>query len=118
MNPRQKVLFSQLQLAGLGIAIALVAWISDTDIFYYVGAAIFLFGFIRFILLKWLTDQNPMEDVQTGEPASLDAYLVSEEKPAADAPSLDASSETMTDGAADPQKKTQADANGSACKQD
>lgn len=72
MNPRQKVLFSQLQIAGLGIVVAIFAWLTDTPVFYYIGAGIFLFGFVRFCMFRILTDHDSMEDSSLSAMTSLD----------------------------------------------
>ncbi len=54
MNDYQKVLFSQLQIAGLGIVVIIMGLLKSDSlkIFIPIGACIFLFGLIRFLFLR------------------------------------------------------------------
>lgn len=54
MNNYQKALFTQLQVAGLGIVVMAMGILryDSLKIFIFVGAGIFLFGLIRFLTLK------------------------------------------------------------------
>ncbi len=53
MNEYQKVLFTQLQIAGLGIVVIIMGLLryDALKIFIPIGAGIFLFGLIRFLIL-------------------------------------------------------------------
>lgn len=52
MHPGQRVLFVQLQLAGLGLIIAAFGYFQDVPALCGVGAFVFLYGTVRFFLLK------------------------------------------------------------------
>lgn len=57
MNDRQKVLFYQLQMAGLGLVVFIMAFVLEVPVFYLIGGGIFLFGLIRFFALRKMIDQ-------------------------------------------------------------
>lgn len=56
-----KVLFRQLQLAGLGIVIGVVGLLADRKPIFYVGLGVLVFGIIRFFVIKKFID-NLHED--------------------------------------------------------
>ncbi|EOS60237.1 hypothetical protein C815_01617 [Firmicutes bacterium M10-2] len=56
MNDEIKVLFRQLQLAGLGIVIGAVGLIADRKPIFYIGLGVLVFGIIRFFMIKKFID--------------------------------------------------------------
>lgn len=63
MSPKQKVLFTQLQIAGAGLVIVIMAWILDAPVFYIVGGFVILLGLVRLILLNHLLGKEEDENV-------------------------------------------------------
>lgn len=63
MNQKQRALFSQLQLCGLGIVLIVFGWIMDLPPAMYTGAGLLVYGVIRFMLLKKMTHNHP-DDLQ------------------------------------------------------
>ena len=54
MNDQQKALFKQLQLAGLGIVIAIFGFLVDHLALMIIGIGVFIFGILRTIVIKKL----------------------------------------------------------------
>ncbi|WP_300920301.1 hypothetical protein [uncultured Dubosiella sp.] len=52
MSDEMKVLFRQLQLAGLGIVIGIVGLFADRREIFFIGIGVLVFGIIRFLILK------------------------------------------------------------------
>lgn len=52
MSDEMKVLFRQLQLAGLGIVIGIVGLFADRREIFFIGTGVLVFGIIRFLILK------------------------------------------------------------------
>lgn len=61
MSDKQKVLFKQLQLSGLGLVICAMGMFKQNQPFIIVGACLFVYGIIRYFVIKKLT-QNLEED--------------------------------------------------------
>lgn len=57
MSDRQKGLFRQLQLAGLGLVLAVVSLFIKEDALFWIGLGIFVFGLLRFMLIRKLIDK-------------------------------------------------------------
>ena len=57
MNDKQKALFKQIQLAGLGIVIAVFGFFVNHTALMIIGAGVFIFGIARTILIKKLIDE-------------------------------------------------------------
>lgn len=57
MNDKQKVLFKQIQLSGLGIVIGFFGFFVEHKALMIIGACIVVFGIIRTILIKRLVDK-------------------------------------------------------------
>ena len=57
MNDQQKVLFKQLQLAGLGIVIGVFGFFAKHQALMIIGACVFVFGIVRMVVLKKFIDQ-------------------------------------------------------------
>ncbi|WP_305151737.1 hypothetical protein [uncultured Dubosiella sp.] len=63
MNDEMKVLFRQLQLAGLGIVIGAVGLLADRMPIFYIGIGVLLLGIARFVMLKkYIRDLNEKKD--------------------------------------------------------
>lgn len=75
MNPKQRVLFSQLQLAGLGIVVIIMAAILSVDVLYWIGGAILIVGVIRFILFRTLLKDTDGSDEDLDEVDLQGGYL-------------------------------------------
>lgn len=67
MSPKQKVLFTQLQIAGAGLVIVIMAWILDAPVFYIVGGFVILLGLVRLILLNHLLGKEEDENVSESD---------------------------------------------------
>lgn len=52
MNDHQKVLFKQLQLAGLGLVIGFFGLLASNQAVFWIGIGVFVLGIIRFLILK------------------------------------------------------------------
>lgn len=57
MNDKQKVLFKQLQLAGLGVVIGVFGFFAKHKALMIIGVCVLLFGIVRAIVLKKFIDQ-------------------------------------------------------------
>lgn len=57
MDDKQKVLFKQIQLSGLGIVIGVFGYFADHKALMIIGACLLVFGIIRTILIKRLVDK-------------------------------------------------------------
>ena len=57
MTDQQKVLFKQLQLAGLGIVIGIFGMFAKHKALMIIGAGVFVFGIVRAIVLKKIIKQ-------------------------------------------------------------
>lgn len=57
MTDKQKVLFKQIQLAGLGIVVGFFGFFVEHKALMIIGACIFAFGIIRTIVIKKLVDK-------------------------------------------------------------
>ena len=57
MTDQQKVLFKQLQLAGLGVVIGVFGFFARHKALMIIGACVLLFGIVRAIVLKKFIDQ-------------------------------------------------------------
>ena len=57
MNDKQKVLFKQLQLAGLGVVIGVFGFFAKHTALMIIGTCVLLFGIVRAIVLKKFIDQ-------------------------------------------------------------
>lgn len=62
MNDKQKALFKQIQLAGLGIVIAVFGFFVNLTALMIIGAGVFIFGIARTILIKKLIDELEEDD--------------------------------------------------------
>lgn len=62
MDPKTRLLLSQLQLTGLGIIVGVIGWMYDKTIFVYIGIAIFVLGLIRVIMVRKMLDGMDIED--------------------------------------------------------
>lgn len=71
MNPGQRVLLVQLQLAGLGLIIAAFGFFEDVPALCGVGAFVFLYGVIRFFLFKKSAAAYAQEDISEEEAREL-----------------------------------------------
>lgn len=63
MSRRQRVLFSQLQLAGLGVVLLIFGWAFSLWPIAGVGVFLILYGIIRFFLFRRLTSEAGDEDL-------------------------------------------------------
>lgn len=52
MSPEQKVIYRQLQLAGLGIVIAMVGLFAKEKNMVWVGIGVFIFGGLRTLFIR------------------------------------------------------------------
>ena len=59
MNDKQKALFKQIQLAGLGIVIAVFGFFVNHTALMIIGAGVFI---VRTILIKKLIDELEEDD--------------------------------------------------------
>lgn len=57
MNDKQKALFKQLQLSGLGIVILVFGFIYKHKALMIIGVLVFVFGLLRTLLIKHFIDQ-------------------------------------------------------------
>lgn len=62
MNDKQKALFKQIQLAGLGIVITVFGFFVNHTALMIIGAGVFIFGIARTILIKKLIDELEEDD--------------------------------------------------------
>ena len=62
MNDKQKALFKQIQLAGLGIVIEVFGFFVNHTALMIIGAGVFIFGIARTILIKKLIDELEEDD--------------------------------------------------------
>lgn len=58
MNPETKVLYRQLQLAGLGLVIAIVGALASNRTCIFIGLGFFLYGLLRTWLLARLIHKS------------------------------------------------------------
>lgn len=56
MNDQQKVLFKQIQLSGLGIVIGIFGFLYKHKALMIIGFLVFVFGILRYFMIKKLTD--------------------------------------------------------------
>lgn len=79
MSPKQKALFVQLQIAFAGVLIGTFGLLWKEWLLLLFGSLVFLYGMIRFILIKKIMDSNP--DVSDAETAkALDLYAADRKK--------------------------------------
>ena len=57
MSDKQKVIFKQLQLAGLGIVLLIFGLLAHHRPITFIGIGVFIFGIIRMVILKKFIDQ-------------------------------------------------------------
>ncbi len=57
MNDEQRVLFKQLQLAGLGVVLILFGFFAHQKNISYIGIGVAIFGVIRYFIIKSLLDK-------------------------------------------------------------
>ena len=57
MTDQQKVLFKQLQLAGLGIVIGIFGFFAKHKALMIIGVGVLVFGIVRAVVLKKFIDQ-------------------------------------------------------------
>lgn len=62
MNDKQKALFKQIQLAGLGVVIAVFGFFVKHIALMIIGAGVFIFGIARTILIKKLIEKLEEDD--------------------------------------------------------
>lgn len=62
MSDKQKALFKQIQLAGLGIVIAIFGFFVSHMALMIVGACVFIFGIVRTVMIKKLIDKLEEDD--------------------------------------------------------
>lgn len=72
MNPKQRVLLTQMQISGLGLVVSAFGFFTDAKELIYVGFAILAFGLIRLLLMRRLLEGSG-EDLSDGE--SLDSII-------------------------------------------
>lgn len=58
MDQEQKALFRQLQLAGLGLVLVIAGFLMDEPAVPWVGAAVFVYGLVRYFVIRKLLDQT------------------------------------------------------------
>jgi hypothetical protein len=52
MQGEQRLLFNQLQLAGLGIVILIIGLLKSVKALVFVGIGVFVLGLVRFVIFK------------------------------------------------------------------
>lgn len=57
MSDEQKVLFKQLQLAGLGIVLILFGLFMHEKNISFVGVGVLIFGIVRYFIIKQLLEK-------------------------------------------------------------
>jgi hypothetical protein len=62
MQGEQRLLFNQLQLAGLGIVILIIGLIKSVQALVYVGVGVFVLGLIRFVIFKKYFSKSQEEE--------------------------------------------------------
>lgn len=68
MNIKQRVLYIQTQIAGLGIVVALVGYFKNAPFLIPLGIGIFTFGLIRRQFLKKTIDSFHEDDLSWPDP--------------------------------------------------
>ncbi|MCF0245517.1 MAG: hypothetical protein HUJ55_01700 [Ileibacterium sp.] len=65
MDPKQKILFTQLQIAGAGVIIAVFGWLANQTVLMVLGGGVILLGLVRaFLFGKFLNlEEITPEDI-------------------------------------------------------